>query len=90
MINHLWQSTLFAVAAGLLTAALRKNRAQVRYWIWFTASLKFFLPFALLMNLGSHARFRRIAPPPLVSFAMEQIAQPFPQTVSLAPSTPAK
>jgi hypothetical protein len=25
--NHLWQSTLFAVAAGLVAAALRKNRA---------------------------------------------------------------
>lgn len=29
--NHLWQSTLFAVAAALLTLAFGKNRAQVRY-----------------------------------------------------------
>ncbi len=41
LTNHLWQSTLFAVAAGLLTVAFRKNRAQVRYWLWFSASFKF-------------------------------------------------
>ena len=29
VLNHLWQSTLFAAAAGLLTLALRKNRAPV-------------------------------------------------------------
>jgi len=34
--NHVWQSTLFAVAAGLLTLVFRRNRAQVRYWLWFT------------------------------------------------------
>ena len=54
LTNHLWQSTLFAVAAGLLTVAFRKNRAQVRYWLWFSASLKFLIPFSLLMSLGSH------------------------------------
>ena len=26
--NHLWQSTLFALLAGLLTLALKKNRGQ--------------------------------------------------------------
>jgi hypothetical protein len=38
LTNHLWQSTLFAIAAGLLTVAFRKNRAQVRYWLWFSAT----------------------------------------------------
>jgi bla regulator protein BlaR1 len=33
--NHLWQSTLFAVVVGLLTAALRRNQARIRYWLWF-------------------------------------------------------
>ncbi len=54
LTNHLWQSTLFAVAAGLLTVAFRKNRAQIRYWLWLSASLKFLVPFSLLMSLGSH------------------------------------
>jgi beta-lactamase regulating signal transducer with metallopeptidase domain len=88
MINHLWQSTLFALAAALLVAALRKNRAQVRYWIWFTASLKFFVPFSPLMSLGSHVEFQKIAAPPAVTFAMERIAQPFPQSPSLTRSMP--
>jgi len=30
LANHLWQSTVFASFAGLLTIALRKNRAHVR------------------------------------------------------------
>jgi hypothetical protein len=38
--NHLWQSTLFVGAAGLVTLALRKNSARVRYWVWMAASLK--------------------------------------------------
>jgi uncharacterized protein (TIGR03435 family) len=32
VINHLWQSTVFAIMAGLLTLAFRRNRAVVRYW----------------------------------------------------------
>src|SRR5258708_39805760 len=50
--NHLWQSTLFAGVAGLLTLFLRKNRAHVRYWLWFLASVKFLLPFSLLVAVG--------------------------------------
>jgi bla regulator protein blaR1 len=52
--NHLWQSTLFAGAAGLLTLALRNNSARVRYWLWLAASLKFLLPFSLLIGIGAH------------------------------------
>ena len=48
--NHLWQSTLFAAAAGLLTLALRNNRAQVRYWLWLAASVKFLIPFGALVT----------------------------------------
>ena len=38
LINHLWQSTLFALGAGLLTLALRRNGARFRYGLWFAAS----------------------------------------------------
>jgi beta-lactamase regulating signal transducer with metallopeptidase domain len=90
MINHLWQSTLFAVVAGLLAAALRKNRAQVRYWIWFSASLKFFAPFVLLMSLGTHLQWapsaHKMPTPPAVTFTLEQIAQPFSETLPLVPA----
>src|SRR5580704_9322257 len=53
-INHLWQSTLFAGGVGILTLMLRHNSARVRYALWFSASVKFLLPFALLAALGSH------------------------------------
>src|ERR1035438_9181175 len=83
LTNHLWQSTLFAVAAGLLTVAFRRNRAKVRYWLWFSASVKFFVPFSLLMTLGSHLEWapaaRKLAAP-AVEFTMVQITQPFPAT----------
>lgn len=52
LFDHLWQSTLVAAALGLLTLAFRKNRAAVRYGLWFAASLKFLLPFSALTALG--------------------------------------
>jgi uncharacterized protein (TIGR03435 family) len=52
--SHLVQSTLFAGAAALLTLAFRANRAQVRFWLWLSASLKFLIPFAVLSMVGSH------------------------------------
>lgn len=54
VVNHLWQSTLFAGLAGLLTLALRKNRAGARYWVWLAASLKFLVPFTAVVALGTH------------------------------------
>jgi bla regulator protein blaR1 len=54
--SHLVQSTLFAGAAALLTLAFRANRAQVRFWLWLSASLKFLIPFVLLSIAGNHIR----------------------------------
>ena len=51
--NHLWQSTLFAGVIGLLCLLLRNEGAQVRYWLWWVASAKFLIPFALLVQIGS-------------------------------------
>jgi uncharacterized protein (TIGR03435 family) len=53
LINHLWQSSCFALLAGLLAFVLRRNSPKVRYWVWLSASLKFLIPFALLVSLGS-------------------------------------
>jgi bla regulator protein BlaR1 len=55
LVDHLWQSTLFVGAAWLLTLALKKNRAQVRYWVWFAASVKFLVPLAFLVAVGELA-----------------------------------
>jgi uncharacterized protein (TIGR03435 family) len=61
-VDHLWQSTLFAGVAWVVTLALRRNRAQVRYWVWFTASVKFLAPLALLVALGELAPRRAAVP----------------------------
>ena len=52
LLDHLWQSTLFAAACAGLTLAFAANRAGVRFWLWFAASLKFLVPFAWLAALG--------------------------------------
>ncbi len=54
LLNHLWQSTLFAAAVGCLTPFFRRNGARVRYLLWLAASVKFLIPFALLTALGAH------------------------------------
>jgi bla regulator protein BlaR1 len=78
LANHLWQSTVFAVAAGLLTLVFRRNRAQARYAIWLAASAKFLIPFFLLVAAGTHLQWSRSpAAPPRLSIAMEEISQPF-------------
>jgi beta-lactamase regulating signal transducer with metallopeptidase domain len=53
VIDHVWQSTLFAIAVGLLTLAFRRNRARLRYALWFSVSVKFLVPFSMIMWLGS-------------------------------------
>jgi TonB family protein len=52
LINHLWQSTVFAALAGLIVLALGRHGAHVRYWVWFAASVKFLVPFSALAALG--------------------------------------
>src|SRR5580658_2180573 len=59
--NHVWQSTFFAAVVALLTFAFRRNRAQVRYWLWFSASFKFFVPFSLLVSLGRYFAWASVA-----------------------------
>jgi uncharacterized protein (TIGR03435 family) len=90
MANHLWQSTLFAGVIALLTLALRTYRAQVRYGLWFAASVKFLVPFSLLAGIGSHLATHRIAPAAQTRlyFAMEQVGQPFTRQ-TIAPFAPA-
>jgi len=63
--SHLWQSTLFAVVAGLLTLTMRQERARVRYWVWLAASVKFLVPFEGLSVMGS--RFASVSGIAIVS-----------------------
>src|SRR6266576_5570801 len=79
--DHLWQSTLFAVGAGLLTLILRNNHARARYWLWLAASMKFLIPFSLLVTIGSHLPWSRGSAGTKAGlyFAMEEVSQPFSQ-----------
>jgi beta-lactamase regulating signal transducer with metallopeptidase domain len=91
--NHLWQSTLFAGVAGLLTLFLRKNRAHVRYGLWLMASVKFLFPFSILVAVGGlleRHTAAAVAPSGLVSAAsfVGQLGEPFTTTVPLF-ATPA-
>jgi bla regulator protein blaR1 len=82
--NHLWQSTLFCCVVALLMRMLRRNRAAVRHGLWLAASVKFLVPFSLLVSIGSQVVWRTpsTTAEPQVS-VVEHIGQPF------APPTPA-
>jgi bla regulator protein blaR1 len=82
--NHLWQSTLFAVVAGLLTLVLRKNQARARYWLWLAASLKFLLPFSLLVGVGSYFGWSHASMTMNSGMysAMQEVSQPFAQSAT--------
>jgi len=60
LLDHLWQSTLFAAGILLLTLLFRRNGARLRFRLWFAASLKFLLPFSALTMLGEY--FSRLVP----------------------------
>jgi bla regulator protein blaR1 len=80
LANHLWQSTLFALAAGLLTLTLRKNRARARYALWLIASLKFLVPFSWLVAIGNRFSWYTPASTAHAPYdVIEQISQPFTQ-----------
>jgi bla regulator protein BlaR1 len=86
LANHLWQSTLFAAVAGLLTLALRKNRANMRHWIWLIASVKFLIPFSLLVSIGGQMALKT-APRDWPS-VIGQISQPFVSPVLAVAAAP--
>lgn len=52
MVNHLWQSTLYLLCAGIVAATLKKQQAWIRYAVWLSAAAKFLIPFAAFLGLG--------------------------------------
>jgi len=84
LTNHLWQSTLFVLAAWLVALALRRNGAHIRHAVWVVASLKFLVPFSLLVGLGG--TLANMAPAPAtieapsaasLSVVVDRITHPF-------------
>ena len=76
--NHLWQSTLFAGAAGLLALVFKRYGPQARYALWLAASAKFLVPFSLLTLAGGWlGRQTNVPVSPPISFAVQQVNEPF-------------
>jgi hypothetical protein len=78
LLDHIWQSTVFAAGIFVLMPLFRNNRASTRFWLWFVASVKFLFPFSLLIIAG-HNLFT--LPPPSafapVLSAIQPAAEPF-------------
>jgi bla regulator protein blaR1 len=93
LTNHLWQSTGFGLAVAILAFFFRKSGAHVRYGLWFSASIKFFLPFAFLIALGRQLEWApvvREAASTTVSATMVRISEPFFEaTPTVLPAAPA-
>jgi len=89
--DHLWQSTLLVLVAGVLSLTLKKNRACARYWLWLAASLKFLLPLSLLASVGSQLAWLRKLPPKEAQlyYMMNAVSQPFTQPSLRVNSPPA-
>lgn len=77
--NHLLQSTVFAAVAWMLTLYLRNNHARTRYWLWLTASVKFLIPFSLLVEIGHRLNWSDVpvVAQPRLAFIVGAIGQPF-------------
>jgi bla regulator protein BlaR1 len=90
LANHLWQSTIFAAAAGLLTLALSRNHARARHALWLAASLKFLVPFAIFLGLGTQVGSRTVplAVAPQFLRTAEQIAEPITDPLTRQPGRP--
>ena len=80
LLNHLWQSTMIVLTMWILAQALRKNRAGTRYWLWMAASIKFLVPFSVLIAAGESIRTAMQSPMQRfdVAAAVDQFAEPFP------------
>lgn len=86
--QHLWESTLVAALAALLTLACRTNRAQVRHWLWVAASVKFLIPFAALVAAGRAVGWRLLpeGPSRQLTIVTQWFGEPLSRVVSSTPS----
>jgi bla regulator protein blaR1 len=81
--DHLWQSTVFALLAAVIALSMQKNHARVRFWVWFAASIKFLIPFSILVTLGSTAALPHQSGSREMAFynMVYEVSQPFESTL---------
>jgi beta-lactamase regulating signal transducer with metallopeptidase domain len=86
LVDHLWQTTLFAALALGATLLLGKGPARARYAIWLMASAKLALPSCVLIGLAGAAGIDP-ASPPLgdLSRTIDRVAAPFTGSPGIAP-----
>ena len=82
LLDHLWQSTLFAACVAALALLVRRQAARLRFALWLAASLKFLIPFSALVLLG-----RWLLPPVRVSAEIIQTLKPAALPFSAGPIT---
>jgi protein involved in polysaccharide export with SLBB domain/beta-lactamase regulating signal transducer with metallopeptidase domain len=59
--RHVWQSTLFVGLCWFAALLLKHHRASIRYSLWLAASVKFLVPFSVLVGVGTYvAEFTNI------------------------------
>ena len=86
MLNHLWQSTVFAGVVFLLALLLKQAPARVRHGMWRLAMLKFLVPAALF---GALLALSPASRPAFVSShgpglpLMAQLAAPIPPAAAV-------
>ncbi|HVW07005.1 MAG TPA: M56 family metallopeptidase, partial [Bryobacteraceae bacterium] len=84
-INHLWQSTAFAVIVAVATLLLRRHSPRLRYWLWLTASLKFLVPFSLILATGARVQLPPDTPT-LHATTVQQVSFAFAPVSTVAPA----
>src|SRR5580698_6728765 len=76
VFDHLWQSTLFTLAVGLLVLTMRNNQANARFGLWLAASLKFLIPFSLLIGVGKQLGWAGVSASAQWTLIISDIASP--------------
>jgi bla regulator protein blaR1 len=79
VFDHLWQSTLITGGIALAAMTMRRNSATVRHALWFVASVKFVIPFAVFGAIGAAigARAPLFVPQPAPDFLVDAASVPF-------------
>jgi len=83
--NHLWQSTIFAVAVAAVAALLQRQSPRLRYWLWLAASVKFLIPFSLLVTTGARVQLPPDTPS-LHATTVQQISTYFSPAYATVPA----
>jgi bla regulator protein blaR1 len=77
VLNHLWQSSLVALVLSGAAMLLRNQPARIRFWLYFAALLKFFLPFEWLMWRMASAPVEKFTTPITTAVVTEQLTTTF-------------